>query len=198
MDFERLANRHKDQVYRHLVRVCGNREDAEDALMEALLKAWQCAQDLRAPEAFRAWLAQIARRVCWQLKRQEALHPILQLSELEAQGQEPMTKGPSAEESIDRMRNKQRLDAVLDSIPGDYAEVYRLRDIDELSGEEACAQLSISKAAMKSRLHRARSMVRIGINAIFTHKPGEHQSGAHSEGEVNHGSSSEISRQRSI
>ncbi len=57
MDFERLSHQHKDAVYRQMVRVCGNREDAEDVLIEALLKAYRSLGDLAAPEAFRAWLA---------------------------------------------------------------------------------------------------------------------------------------------
>ena len=41
MDFDKLANAHKDAVYRQLIKVCGNREDAEDVLVEALLKAYR-------------------------------------------------------------------------------------------------------------------------------------------------------------
>src|SRR5262250_2043431 len=88
MDFEQLANRHKDAVYRQLMRACGNREDAEDVLIEALLKAFSHLNQLQNADAFRAWLAQIGRRVCWQLKQREALVPILQLSALEEEGEE--------------------------------------------------------------------------------------------------------------
>src|SRR5450755_1491801 len=62
MDFEDLANQHKDAVYRQLMRACGNREDAEDVLIEALLKAYRNLDQLRETGAFRAWLAQIGRR----------------------------------------------------------------------------------------------------------------------------------------
>jgi len=80
MDFETLANEHKDAVYRQLIRACGDREDAEDVLIEALLKAYRNLGQLRDLSAFRSWLAQIGRRVCWQLKHHEALLPIMQLS----------------------------------------------------------------------------------------------------------------------
>ena len=80
MDFETLAAESRDAVYRQLVRVRGNREDAEDVLIEALLKAYTKLDSLRESSAFRAWLAQIGRRVCWQLKRREALLPIIQLA----------------------------------------------------------------------------------------------------------------------
>ena len=55
MNFETLVNQHKDAVYRQMVRVCGNREDAEDVLIEALLKAYRHLDQLRNSVAFRAW-----------------------------------------------------------------------------------------------------------------------------------------------
>ena len=88
MDFDALANEHKDAVYRQMIRACGNREDAEDVLVEALLKAYSNLGQLRDSAAFRSWLAQIGRRVCWQLKQREALLPIMQLSAMEAEGSE--------------------------------------------------------------------------------------------------------------
>ena len=54
MDFEHLARRHKDAVYRQLMRACGNREDAEDVLIEALLKAYRNLDQLQDARAFRA------------------------------------------------------------------------------------------------------------------------------------------------
>ena len=98
MDFESLSRQHKDAVYRQMLRACGNREDAEDVLIESLLKAYRSLGDLRAPEAFRTWLGQIASRVCWQLKQRESLLPLLQLSEIEEDGIQFAAAGPSAEE----------------------------------------------------------------------------------------------------
>src|SRR6516225_8889323 len=100
MDFEGLANQHKDAVYRQLMRACGNREDAEDVLIEALLKAYRNVDQLQDAAAFRAWLAQIGRRVCWQLKQRDALMPILQLSSLEDEGVELASKHDSAETQV--------------------------------------------------------------------------------------------------
>ena len=93
MEFETLANQHKDEVYRQMIRACGNREDAEDVLVEALVKAYKHLDQLRDIATFRAWLAQIARRVCWQLKQREALQPLLQLSVVEEEGRGPRQDG---------------------------------------------------------------------------------------------------------
>lgn len=98
MDFEALANEHKDSVYRQMIRICGNREDAEDVLIEALMAAYWHLGQLRDMLAFRSWLAHIAKRVCWQLKKREALLPLLQLSAVEDAGREIPSQEPSIEQ----------------------------------------------------------------------------------------------------
>ena len=138
MDFEDLANQHKDAVYRQLMRACGNREDAEDVLIEALLKAYRNLDQLRESGAFRAWLAQIGRRVCWQLKQREALLPILQLSALEEEGMQLVSGQESAETSVGREQMKSLLQRAIESLPAKEREVYELRDIQELGGRGNC------------------------------------------------------------
>lgn len=159
-DFDALTRQHKDVVYRQLIRTCGNREDAEDVLIEALLKAYRHLDQLRDSAAFRAWLTQIAKRVCWQLKEREALQPLLQLSELEEEGREIPGSDPTPELNLAHRQMKGLLDDAVASLPEEYQAVYKLRDIDDRSGDEVAQQLGISRAAMKSRLHRARALVR--------------------------------------
>jgi len=167
MDFERLVNEHKDSVYRQMIRTCGNREDAEDVLIDALLKAYRNLDQLRAQEAFRTWLGQIAQRVCWQLKKREALLPILQLSELEAQGQELAGDSPALDATLAMRQMKELMMNAVEALPEQYRDVYRLRDLEELSGEEVARRLHISLQSMKSRLHRARATVRESLDALL-------------------------------
>ena len=160
MDFEALANEHKDAIYRQMLQACGNHEDAEDVLIEALLKAYCSMDQLRDSASFRAWLAQIARRVCWQLKEHEALLPLLQLSELEEDGLDLRDKAAAPEEIAAAAQMRQLLREAVAKLEPKFRNVYELRDIEEVSGEEVVARLGISLTAMKSRLHRARSILR--------------------------------------
>ena len=160
MDFEDLVNEHKDAVYRQMIRTCGNREDAEDVLIDALLKAYRNLDQLRAQEAFRTWLGQIARRVCWQLRKREALLPLLQLSKLEEEGTEFASNTPAVDNALARQQMKDLLMKAIGSLPPEYEVVYRMRELEELPGDEVARRLHISLEAMKSRLHRARAMVR--------------------------------------
>jgi len=160
VNFEALANEHKDAVYRQMIRVCGNRENAEDVLIEALLKAYRHLDQLRDQAAFRSWLAQIAKRVCWQLKERDSLLPLLQLSALEDEGKQISGNDVPMEAQMASRQMKNLLWEVVDSLPADYREVYELRDVEELPGKEVARRLGLSLAAMKSRLHRARELLR--------------------------------------
>jgi RNA polymerase sigma-70 factor (ECF subfamily) len=165
--FETLAAQHKDRVYRQMIRVCGNREDAEDVLVEALLKAYRNLDQLRDAAAFRPWLAQIAKRVCWQLKEREALLPLMQLSALEDEGRELASQSPALDTQLEKRRMKDLLDQAIRHLPPAYLEVYRMRDIEELPGDEVASRLGLSLAAMKSRLHRARELVREQLDTLL-------------------------------
>jgi RNA polymerase sigma-70 factor (ECF subfamily) len=167
MNFEELANENKDAVYRQMLRVCGNHADAEDVLMEALLKAYRGLGQLREAAAFRAWLGQIARRLCWQLKEREAMAPLLQLSAMEDVGVELASKSEALDVELARQEMKTLLWRAIGELPEDAREVYVLRDVEDLSGEEVSKKLGIGLPAMKSRLHRARAAVRERLDQLL-------------------------------
>ncbi len=147
-----------------MLRVCGNREDAEDVLVEALLRAYRHLDQLRDSEAFRAWLATIGKRVCWQLKEKEALLPLMQLSTLQDEGREVAGRDESPETAAVVGQMKELLAKVLGGLPAEFRVVYELRDLQNIPGDEVARQRGISLAAMKSRLHRARALVRQGLD----------------------------------
>ena len=159
-DFESLAAAHKDAVYRQLIRTCGNQADAEDVLVEALLKAYQNLDRLREHSAFRAWLAQIGRRVCWHLKMREGLAPIMQLSGVEEYAAQPVDPSPSPELILQRQQFRDLLHEAVDQLDDAHRQVYVLRDLEGHSGQDVARRLGITLAAEKSRLHRARAQVR--------------------------------------
>jgi RNA polymerase sigma-70 factor, ECF subfamily len=155
VDFDRQMARHKDAVYRQVVRVCGNYDDAEDVLAETLLAAYRSMHQVREEEAMRAWLATIGRRICRRMRQREALAPILALDNLP----EPVAaQNPLAELEMQEMKSCVR--SALDALPEHYRAVYELRDLQGLSGEDTAQRLGISLPNMKSRLNRARQIVR--------------------------------------
>lgn len=176
MEFETLANQHKDEVYRQMIRACGNREDAEDVLVEALVKAYKHLDQLRDVATFRAWLAQIARRVCWQLKQREALHPLLQLSMVEEEGREIPSGEPPLEQQIALRQMSALLHEAVDKLDQEYRSVYVWRDLEDVPAKEVAQRLGLTVAAVKSRLHRARESVRNALDAALIQPAGAKKS----------------------
>lgn len=132
-----------------------------------MLKAYRHLDQLRDSLAFRSWLAQIARRVCWQLKERDSLMPLLQLSTLEDEGKQISGNDLPMEAQVASRQMKELLTQAVDSLPPVYREVYQLRDVEELPGKEVARRLGLSLGAMKSRLHRARHLFRQHLDAAL-------------------------------
>jgi RNA polymerase sigma-70 factor, ECF subfamily len=163
MEFEQLVARHKDAVYRQMLRVCGNQADAEDVLQDALLNAYRALGTLRDQAAFQAWLARIGRNVCIRLRKKEALRPLLDLPLPDALP----AAGPNVESQLLRQDIDRCVKAALDRLPAPYRRVLELRDVEGLTAPEAAGALGISVAAVKSRLHRARGELRRELDRCF-------------------------------
>lgn len=161
--FESLVHQHQDSVYRQLLRTCGKKEDAEDALVDALLNAYRAFHQLDDPASFRPWLVQIGKRVCGRLKKREALQPLLQMSAEEERGLDPASSEPTPEEQAWEGQMKDCLLSALDALPTGYREAYEMVELNELSLKEAAERMDLTLPAFKSRLHRARAMLRDAV-----------------------------------
>lgn len=166
-EFDRLLSKHKDAVYRQLFRMCGNHDDAEDVLVQSLLSAYRAIDSLRDEEHFQAWLVQIGRRTCGRLKKRDNARPVVGLDDLIERGL-TLPNAPSPEDEAVDAELKRCVQNALEEVPPEYKEIYVLRDIEGLTGEETAARLGITLPAMKSRLHRARSLIREKIDALLT------------------------------
>jgi RNA polymerase sigma-70 factor (ECF subfamily) len=90
--------------------------------------------------------------------------PLLQLSEME-ESVELVQPGELQDVELARQEIKVLLWQAVAELPDEAREIYMLRDVEDLSGEEVAAKLGISLAAMKSRLHRARQALREKLDA---------------------------------
>jgi RNA polymerase sigma-70 factor (ECF subfamily) len=164
LDYERLVSRHRDSVYRQMIRACGNPDDAEDALVEALLAAYRSLDDIRDEQAFRSWLAVVGRRVCSRIKRREDLAPVLSLSGFDVEDLEVADPNDGPDRLLELDDVAKTVESVVVTLPQSLREAYELCDLNHVSIEKASQQLQISPAAVKSRLHRARVAVRSALD----------------------------------
>jgi RNA polymerase sigma-70 factor (ECF subfamily) len=95
------------------------------------------------------------------------MEPLLQLSAMEDEGAELASQGDAVDVELARREMKSLLWQAIDTLPQEAREVYLLRDVEELSGEEVAKKLGITLPAMKSRLRRARQAVRERLDEIL-------------------------------
>ena len=124
--------------------------DVEDAVQETLIQTSRHIGRLRAIEAFSGWVFRIVKRECDRLKRAWRLH--VHDYAPDQPMPEPVLEVPAG--------LREDLVAALQSLPQHYLEVLLLRDAEELTIEEMAERLGMNRLAVKSRLHRARVLVR--------------------------------------
>ena len=165
---ERLLMRAQEVAYRVSLLVCGHQEDAEDVMQEALLKTYRYVGRIEHPDAFRTWLYRTVRNACLMKRRRRVDEPAHHVS-IE-QGGAAGDREPTAVEVEDRSRPADqrlmdvwigdRLRGALARLPAPYRAIVVLREIEGLSTKEVASIVRISESNVKTRLHRARSMLR--------------------------------------
>lgn len=148
-----------------MVRVCGNCDDAEDALADAILAALKSSDQLRNQADFQSWLSTIGTRACIRSRVRKRLASTTSVNELESKGIEISDTHRNPEEEAEMRALKECLAGAVDQLPEIYHEVYLRREIDGVPAEDVAQALDISIPAVKSRLHRARTLVREAIDS---------------------------------
>jgi RNA polymerase sigma factor (sigma-70 family) len=142
-------------VQRFARTLCATPEDAEDATQEAMIVLYRKIGTLRATAALGSWMFQIVLKECIRRSRLALRRPI----------SADASTSPSAE---DAALARLEIERIVDSIAGlpiEQRSVLVLRDIQGLSGAATAQALGLSRAAMKSRLHRGRQTLRSQLRA---------------------------------
>jgi RNA polymerase sigma-70 factor, ECF subfamily len=153
---ERLLVRAQEVAYRFSLLVCGHQEDAEDVMQDALLKTYQHVPAINDPEAFRTWLYATVRNACLMKRRRRAGEPP-QFDPIDDAVADAAR--PADQRMMDAWVDR-RLRRALDALPPSLRIIVVLREIEGLSTREASAVVGISEVNVKTRLHRARVMLR--------------------------------------
>jgi RNA polymerase sigma-70 factor, ECF subfamily len=165
---EQLLMRAQEVAYRFSLLVCGHPEDAEDVMQDALLKTYRHLNRIDRPEAFRTWLYTTVRNACLMKRRRRVGEPAHFVSlDRGIEGRDgPM---PTVEVADDTPPVEQRLmddwmdhrlREALKKLPPEYRMIVVMREMEGLSTREVAAVSGYSEANVKTRLHRARVMLR--------------------------------------
>lgn len=160
--------RAQEVAYRFSQLVCGQANDADDAMQEALLKTYRYASRIREPEAFRTWLYRTVKNACLIGRRRRVDEPahFLSLDDTvaalhgERRPLDPVDPARRPDEDAMNAALRRRLRKALATLPPPYRLVVFLREMEGLSTREVAKVAGISEANVKTRLHRARLFLR--------------------------------------
>jgi RNA polymerase sigma-70 factor, ECF subfamily len=144
--FETLVDRHQSRLFTLAARVLGSRQDAEDAVQEALVRAWLALPRFRRDARFSTWLY----RICL-----NAAHDVRSRSRLQVADEEPETADPRdrfAEHEL-----SEELQRALNSLDEAYRVAVVLSDVLGCSYAEVAELTSVPEGTVKSRIFRGRS-----------------------------------------
>ena len=160
--FERLSSAYADRLFMLLLRLLGDRAEAEDVAQEVMLRAWQGITRFRGQSSYFTWLYRIAVNEANRALEKRARHPAgVTLGADELQLPAPGTLDPSRQAENSELRRA--LVRALADLPPPLRTALVLRDVEGLSTQEAAEIAGVGEAAFKSRLHQARLRVRAAI-----------------------------------
>ena len=168
--FDELVKRYDRQLFRLSLHITRNHEDAQDAVQEAFLKAFEHLALFEEKSKFSTWLVRIAiNQALMKLRRQRAAN-FVSIDEPAEEDSLPLEiadwrENPEKQYKASELR--EILMQALDKLSQNLRIVFVLRDMEGLSVEETANVLSLSIAAIKTRLLRARLQLRAHLTRYF-------------------------------
>src|SRR5580658_1549839 len=170
--FEQLVKRYDRTLLRIAQSITHNREDSQDAVQEAFLKAYQHLSDFRGDSQFLTWLIRITvNQSLMKLRKQrtikeESLDEGFGTDE-DVLPREVIDWAPNPEHDLRTSELRQILIKTIEELPPILRTVFVLQDLEGLSTDQTAEALNLSQSAVKSRLWRARMQLRERLNKYF-------------------------------
>jgi RNA polymerase sigma-70 factor (ECF subfamily) len=171
---EAIFEEYAPRVYHLARRLLGNAADAEDVTQEVFLQVVRKLPTFRGEAAFSTWLYRVTVNAALGYRRKRARREAHPLPEpLEDFGEDGNHRAPVRRwmsrpnhQALGR-EAQQLIEEAIAGLPESYRDVYVLADVEELPNDEIAGMLGLSVAAVKSRLHRARLLMRKALAPYF-------------------------------
>lgn len=148
-----LVRRYRDRYARYATRLLGSADAAEDAVQDALIRAFDQLTQCREPENFAGWFFLILRNRCFAERRRDR--------RMDGMETVPEPLAPEVAQSpLEQAEQSRALQRALLRLTPEQREVFVLKHVEELSYEEIAARVGTGVAALKMRMHRAYDRLR--------------------------------------
>jgi len=164
--FEQLMRQHNGRLFRVVRAILKDEAEAEDALQDAYVDAYRHIRDFKGEAQLGTWLTRIAvDHALMRLRKQRRERRVIPIDapESEVTASASTLVDPSAESAITGvMRGEMRamLERRIDELPVAFRTVFVMREVEEMTVEETAECLSIPPATVRSRMFRARALLR--------------------------------------
>jgi len=168
--FVELVGRYKDKIYNLAYRMLGNREEAEDVAQETFLHTFRALDSFRVEERFSPWIYKIASNLCLDRLRKYR-YIVTSLDEPIGSGGDIPQQVADWSSSPDKVYevNELRADTqhAISGLPPKYKVVVVLRHLHDMSYDEIARVLNIPQGTVKTRLFRAREILRRRLSRLY-------------------------------
>lgn len=158
--FNRLMEAHEKRMYAVALRMCANREDAQDCLQEAMLRVYRAISSFRGQSSFSTWVYRITMNTCLDELRKKKNKQNTSLDNLLDQGWAPSDGENVPEKQAMLSETRRQISTAIQELPEDMRAAVVLRDVHGLAYDEIADALCTNVGTIKSRISRAREKLR--------------------------------------
>jgi RNA polymerase sigma-70 factor, ECF subfamily len=160
--YEILMRRHNQRLYRVARAILRDDAEAEDLIQDTFVRAYQHLSQFEGRAKFSTWLTRIAVNEALARRHRLSLHKELEpMSEHQGEKMDRFASAaPSPEQQASSSETLRILENAVAALPEIYRTVFVLRDVEDMDTGETAAALNISEENVKTRLHRARALLR--------------------------------------
>lgn len=170
--FELVMRRYNQRLFRIARSILRDDGEAEEAVQETYIRAYQHLDELRGPQGFGSWLCRIVTtQALMRIRRADWAAPRLSADEVGGAAERELAMGtrapssPTPEDSAYREQLLGLLEQAIDALPDPYRVAFVMREVEQMSVRETAACLNIEAATVKTRVHRARRLLRQTLSA---------------------------------
>ena len=166
--FETLMRRHNRRLFRVARAILRSDDDAEDAVQDAYLAAYRAIGTFRGDAKLSTWLTRIVVNEAYGRLRKAGGARVVPLPEMHDMSEDDLAAPAGAaperpDQAASRAELRRLLERHIDGLPEQFRTAFMLREVEELSVEEAATALGVPEATVRTRAHRARALLRAAL-----------------------------------